>query len=405
MRAIDLAVKDLIQLVRDWKAAAFLVVMPIIFTLMFGLAFGGAGGETDPRLPVGFVNQDGEHALSGGLWQLLNASAVVRPEVYEGGQMDEVEKRVKEENWAAAIVVPAGYGERTLAGEVVSLTVIVAPGSTAGSAARSEIAAVAGRLSGAAKIARLSAEAYAAQVGFADEAARQAFLMQALGDAIEAWQSPPLTVAVEQSGVTVARPEPPSSYVHTSPGTMVQFAIAGLIGTGEILVLERKSRALRRLLTTAISRLEILVGHYLAMFVMILLQLLLLAAFGQFVLGVDYLREPIAILLVMVTTALWTASLGLLIGALAQSEEQVIVFSLIPMFVLAGLGGAWIPLESTNETFRAVGHLTPTAWAMDGFKNIIVRGQGLDSVLLPAGVMLLYAVLFGALAAWRFRFE
>ena len=41
MRVIDLAIKDLTELVRDWKAALFLVIMPVAFTLLFGFAFGG----------------------------------------------------------------------------------------------------------------------------------------------------------------------------------------------------------------------------------------------------------------------------------------------------------------------------------------------------------------------------
>ena len=47
----------------------------------------------------------------------------------------------------------------------------------------------------------------------------------------------------------------------------------------------------------------------------------------------------------------------------------------------------------------------PTAWALDGFQNIALRGQGLEGVLLPAGIVGAYAVLFYALALWRFRFE
>ena len=186
---------------------------------------------------------------------------------------------------------------------------------------------------------------------------------------------------------------------------MVQCAIAGLIGVASILVLERKSGALRRLLTTDISRVEIILGHYLAMVVIILAQLAILIGFGQLALGVDYMREPLATLLVMVGTALWTASLGLLIGTLAKTEDQIIIFSLIPMFILAGMGGAWVPLEFTGDTFQTIGHLLPTAWSMDGFENIVIRGLGLESVLLPVAVMLAYAVALFALTAWRFRFE
>jgi ABC-2 type transport system permease protein len=127
----------------------------------------------------------------------------------------------------------------------------------------------------------------------------------------------------------------------------------------------------------------------------------LLIAFGQFILGVNYLRDPGATLLVALCAALCISALGLLIGVLARSEEQAVTFSLIPMFVLSGLGGAWVPLEVTGETFAAIGHLSPVAWAMDGFKNISVRGFGLDSVLLPAGALAVYAVLFFSLAMWR----
>jgi len=35
----------------------------------------------------------------------------------------------------------------------------------------------------------------------------------------------------------------------------------------------------------------------------------------------------------------------------------------------------------------------------------VVRGQGLGAVLVPAGVLLVYTVVFFGIAVWRFRFE
>ncbi len=42
---------------------------------------------------------------------------------------------------------------------------------------------------------------------------------------------------------------------------------------------------------------------------------------------------------------------------------------------------------------------------MDGFQNVVLRGQGVSAVLLPAGAVLAYAAAFFGLAVWRFRFE
>jgi ABC-2 type transport system permease protein len=225
----------------------------------------------------------------------------------------------------------------------------------------------------------------------------------AFNAAVTAWQQPPIQVTVTSSGTIQTQSSKAQSMAHSSPSMMLQFAIAGLLTAGTVIVNERKTRSLQRLLTTATSRVQILIGHYLAIFTMIFIQFILLIGFGQLVLKVDYLRLPLATLLISVASAMCIAALGLLIGILSKSEEQVIIFALIPMFVLSGLGGAWVPLEVTGSTFQAVGHMSPVAWSLDGYANIITRGLSINSILLPVAALLGYAILFFFLAAWRFR--
>jgi len=402
MRIIDIAWKDLRQLARDWKAGTFLLAMPIVFTLMFGFAFGGFGGEQDPRLPLGLVNRD-EGSLAGrALQEMLENSEVVRPVLLDDLPASELEGQVRSGEVAAVVTIPAGYGERLLAGESVPLELIVDAESNAGISIGSEVQALSARVAGAATTARLSAQAYAAARGVPADAA---YLHESMERALSAWADPPFRIVEGQAQEQGGAYRLVGGFSHASPSMMVQFAISGLIGAAEILVLERKTGAMQRLLTTTVARAEIILGHFLAMVAMIAAQFVILILFAHFLLRVEYLRQPLATLLVTVAMALWTASLGLLIGALARSPEQVILFALVPMFILAGLGGAWVPLEFTSPTFQAIGHLTPTAWAMDGLENIVVRGLGVGSVLLPVGILLAYAVVTFGLALWKFRFE
>jgi len=406
---IDLALKDLSQMLRDWKSAAFLVAMPIAFTLLFAFIFGGSSGGEDARLPVGYLDQDGGGVLGSHLLALLEDSAAIRPVVAEEDDLAGLQEQVGDGDLAAAVVVPAGYSARALApgGEAPPrLIVIVEPGSTGGQTAQTGIQAATTRLLGAVQAARLSAEALEAQGGTADEAFTQA----ALARAIEAWGAPPLSVTTGQSGATPAEEAAAgglenSGNGHASAGIMVQFAMAGIIGAATILVLERKSGALRRLLTTPISRLEIILGHFLAMLAVILGQLALLIVFGQLALGVDYMRVPLASLLMMAVTALWVATLGLLIGTFSKTDDQVVMFSIVTMLALSALGGAWFPLEFAGQAFQTLGHLTPAAWAIDGFENLVVRGLGFRSVVVPAAILLGYAAVFFGIAVWRFKFE
>ena len=406
MRVLHLILKDLLQIIRDWKTALFLVVMPIVFTLFFGFVSGGTGTlEDDPRLPVGFVNSDQTGTLGTTLHSLLGGSEAIRPEILKAEDAEQAGELVRDESLVAVVIVPADFSERAIGGDEPKLTIIVDETTQAGHMVTNAVHAILTRLWGTVWTAQISVEALEAQERFEDESARQAYLNEALALAADAWENPSVAITVEQPGSKGESEEPTNPFTQSSPGMIVQFVVLGLISSAMVLVLERRSTALRRLLTTPISRVELIGGHMLAMFLVSLVQQALLIAVGQLAFGVEYMREPLGTFLVMVTLALWSSSLGLFIGAIAKTEEQVIMWSLIAMFVFSGLGGSWFPLEFTGPAFSTIGHLMPTAWAMDGFQNIVLRGLGLSSVLLPAGLLFAYGVVFFALAVWRFKYE
>jgi len=393
IRILDIALKDLMQLSRDFKTFMFLLLMPIIFTFLFGYAFGGFGGnESDSRVPVGYISQD-DSWVTDTLHDLLAASEIIRLDENAFRSPSDLEKLVADGDLAAAVIVPDGYGRAVLKDKTARLTVIVDSGTQVWTTIQAELLSAASRLDGAIRTATIMEQIDAERVPF-DYAFEQA---------LSAWEDPPIAVNETSSLAIKKASNQNSSLAHTSPGMMLQFAIAGLLTAAQVIVSERKSRTMERLLTTATSRVHIVLGHYLAIFLLIFTQFTILITFGQFVLKVDYLRVPAATMLVAFSAALCISALGLLIGILARTEEQAIIFSLIPMFVFAGLGGAWVPLEVTGATFQAIGHLSPVAWGMDGFENIVARGLGFDSVLLPAVALAGYAMFFFVLAVWRFR--
>ena len=403
------------QILRDRRAVVFLLLMPLAFTLFFGLAFSGMGGGGDARLQVGVVDADGG-PLAVRLVQALSASGTVRPEPLDEIRQAYADELVRRGDEAAVLTVPPGWGAALRSGAPRPLELVADTGSATGLAAQRAIQATVDRFLAAERTAATATTLLASS----SQLTRDALHDRALDLALAAWQDPPVQVAATVADANdAARAEDGTGgsgtngtetgtgafganpYDQASPGMIVQFAVYGLLLSAMVLVIERKEGAHARLLGTPVPRVAVVAGHGLAMVSVVLAQILVLEAFGQFALGVHYLRHPWATLALTLALALWSASLGMLIGAFARSEQQVVASGLLAMFFFSGLGGAWFPLEITGPTFTAVGHLTPTAWAMDAYRAILLRGGALSGVVIPLLVLLGFTALFFALAVAR----
>ncbi len=408
MKFLNLAIKDLYQIFKDWKPAIFLVAAPILFTLMFGFMFGGFrspdGGETDHRLPVRLIFSEKTPVIESWL-DYLSASQVIRVEILEEEVDLEAQKQaVADQDIAAAVLLPDDFSQTVQTEGQVPMKIILDETAAAGIAIQQELRFAANRLRSAAAAASLAVRTLEGQgEGFDTPAAKDDFYNLTLAEALSAWQNPPVQVENRQTAPDGEQPtSEENAFAQSLPGMMAQFSIAGLIGAAEIIVQERKSGALDRLLGTAVSKAAILAGHWLAMFGMIFLQFIVLVAFGQLFLQLDFLASPLATLLLSMASCAFVASLGLLIGILAKMPEQTAVFALIPMFLFSGLGGAWVPLDILGETVRQVSQFTPVYWIMTGFRDILLRGAGISGVWFPILVLLGFSVLFFIPAAILF---
>ena len=149
IRILDIALKDLVQLSRDFKTFMFLLLMPILFTFLFGYAFGGfGGGDSDSRLPVGYLAQD-DHWITGSLHDLLVESDVIRLEEKVFLSASDLERLVEDGDRAAALIVPDGYGKAFLKDKAARLVVIGDPGTSAWTSIEAELLTLASRLDGA----------------------------------------------------------------------------------------------------------------------------------------------------------------------------------------------------------------------------------------------------------------
>lgn len=395
-RVWHLAAKDLLQTRRDRLNALFTIILPVAFTVFFGLLLGG-GGDSAQRIPLGVVDADGGVQATELITLLEDSEILSVTRLYDETEAD---SQVEDSKVAAALIIPAGFTDAVEAAQVAELTVIRTAGSTGAQSAEEAVRAALARLTMTRAAAGAAEAALAAHgITLADDDTDLA--ASALAVVKRMMADPAIGVAVEDSGMAAGQIA--EGFDQSSPGMLVNWILFSVMTAAIGLVMERRSGALPRLLTTQVTRAEIIAGKGLAMFTISFLQQIILIALGQFAFGVQYLRNPAALLLVMVTLSAMVAALGLLIATLFKTEQAVVATTIILSMVLAATGGAWFPLEITGEAFSRVAHFLPVAWILDSFRGISLRGWSVADVLMPLAVAWGYSVIFFGIAARRLR--
>jgi len=200
-------------------------------------------------------------------------------------------------------------------------------------------------------------------------------------------------VEMKEQNLTGSRSSIPPAEQNV-PGFSVMFVMMGvLFGVAFGLHDEREWGAITRLLIAPIPRMSVLGGKLLARFVVGLVQLALLFAYGHLVFGLSLGHAPLALALVMMAVVFSMTGFSLLVSAFARTREQVIPLGLTLIMVFCALGGCWWPLYQMPPWLRQVAQLTFTAWAMEGFHDVILRDRGVLDVLPAVGVLLAYGAV------------
>jgi ABC-2 type transport system permease protein len=107
--------------------------------------------------------------------------------------------------------------------------------------------------------------------------------------------------------------------------------------------------------------------------------------------------------LLVLTIAMVAAATGIGLAAAAVGISGGALIA--PLIVGALVGGCLLPIDFMPATVRKIGMVFPQSWARDGYQAILARGHGLAEILPQIGVLAAFAVVFFAIAVWRFDYE
>jgi ABC-2 type transport system permease protein len=180
------------------------------------------------------------------------------------------------------------------------------------------------------------------------------------------------------------------------------FVVMFLV-TSIAMLRERTSGTLERLLTTPLSRLDLLLGYGLAFGVAAAVQAVVTVLVATTLYGLDVAGSLWLVVLIAVVDAVLGVALGLLASAFARSEFQAVQFMpviVLPQFFLCGL---LVPRGQMAGWLHAVSDALPLTWAVDALDRVGTEATATGSLWRDVGIVAGAALLALALAAATLR--
>ncbi len=357
--------KELLLLKRDPRVLVRLIVLPVLFIVLFGMAFNASSKHAHAlhrlvlfRDPAAVQGPAVEQALA------VHFAVVLAPSA------DDVARRVAAGDVDIGVALPADLAPA--AGRPAQVFVDPAAGAQDTGPL---IAAVEGAL----------------RLGLAGGVAKDA---------------PPVVAVVDPDTVPGARVARPSAFQLTVPGNAVLFgffiALTCALGFAE----ERRSGTWRRLLAAPVAPWKLLAAKLIPYVVLGLVQVGTLFALGVLAFGMKVEGSVAALIVLSLGVACCATSLGLLIASVSSTEKQISSLGSVLILIMGLVGGCMFPRALMPAALKQAGLFVPHGWALDGYYALLVRpGTGFGAVAHQLGAVYGFAALFAIVGLRRFRFD
>ena len=399
-----------------------LLVIPVLLTLVIGWSLGRIGGGGPTRLRVDLIDLDRTDMSAQLIDELraANDALVLCPfdndaDDYcrlenEPLQLERAIDRARAGRTGALIVVHAGYAAALENFQRAKIDYYSTADPMQPDPVLQSLNAVLQRVNSASMTrgvagALLDNVSSAIELPLLEEETRADFLHSLYLRAQEMLSERPTAVRFTAAGsVGESLDGSDNGFNQSAPGMGTLYVMFTVLGGMAVLLRERRQWTLQRLMALPLSRAQLLGSKIGVYFTLGMIQYFVVFIVGA-VAGMNFGSNPLALLAIMVAFVLCITALTFALAPWITSDGQASGLVLLLSLSLAPLGGAWWPLEIVPDFMQTLGHLSPVAWAMDGFHDLIWFNGGFGDVLPEIGVLLAAAAVLFVVGIRSFKYE
>lgn len=190
------------------------------------------------------------------------------------------------------------------------------------------------------------------------------------------------------------------------PSYTVMFAFFLVLTVGWLIVAERREGTLKRLRAAPLTRAQILGGKMIPCLFLSLAQGGFLLIAGKLVFAMSWGPHPLWLVPVVICTSLAAVGMAMLVASVARTETQVAIYGTLLVLILAGVSGCLMPRELMPEQMKQLSRVTPHAWALDAYAQLLLSPEpNLMMVAQACAVLVAFGAVLTGMAWGLLRLE
>lgn len=201
----------------------------------------------------------------------------------------------------------------------------------------------------------------------------------------------------------------PNSVQHNVPAWAL-FAIFFIVVPLSINLVKEKSQgtSVRARISPTPYFVHIL-GKTFTYLIICVIQFLLMVAVGIYLFPYmdlpqfDVTGKMFPLIVVTIFAGLAAIGFGVLLGTVANTQEQSAPFGATSVVVLAAVGGIWVPVFLMPEFMQTIAKFSPMNWGLNAYYDIILRNSGIGGIAKEIIFLFLFYIAMVAISLFYER--
>ncbi|NPA08410.1 MAG: ABC transporter permease [Chlorobi bacterium] len=117
----------------------------------------------------------------------------------------------------------------------------------------------------------------------------------------------------------------------------------------------------------------------------------------------DVTGKMFPLIVVTIFAGLAAIGFGVLLGTVANTQEQSAPFGATSVVVLAAVGGIWVPVFLMPEFMQTIAKFSPMNWGLNAYYDIILRNSGIGGIAKEIIFLFLFYIAMVAISLFYER--